>query len=141
MTPNQIALVRTTFSKVLPIADPVAALFYARLFELDPALRPMFTSDLELQGRKLIQVLAFVVHGLDNLEMLAPALRAIGRRHAGYGVTPEQYETVAAALLYALELGLGPELTSEVRDAWTVAYWLLAETMQAGAAEDLPRTA
>jgi hemoglobin-like flavoprotein len=141
MTPHQITLVRTTFSEILLIADPAAALLYARLFELDPSLRPMFTSDMELQGRKLLQVLAFVVHGLDKLEVLAPALRAIGRRHAEYGVTNEHYETVAAALLYALELGLGQAFTPDVRDAWTAAYGLLAETMQAGAAESLPRIA
>jgi nitric oxide dioxygenase len=141
MTPYQITLVRTTFSEILLIADPAAALFYTRLFELDPALRPMFPANLEEQGRKVIQVLAFVVHGLDNLEVLAPALRAIGRRHAGYGARPEYYETVASALLYALELGLGEAFTPDVRDAWTAAYGLLAETMLAGAADPLPRTA
>jgi nitric oxide dioxygenase len=141
MTPYQISLVRTTFSEILLIADPAAALFYTRLFEFDPTLRPLFPANLEEQGRKVIQVLAFVVHGLDNLQMLAPALRASGRRHADYGARPEHYETVASALLYALELGLGDAFTPDVREAWTAAYGLLAEAMLAGAADSLPRSA
>src|SRR5438874_11409491 len=81
MTPQQKMLVRTTFAQVLPIAETAAALFYARLFELDPSLRPLFTSDLQEQGRKLMQMLAAAVRGLDDLETLVPAVRALGKRH------------------------------------------------------------
>jgi hemoglobin-like flavoprotein len=141
MTPHQIMLVRTTFAQVLPIAETAAALFYARLFQLDPSLRRLFTSDIEAQGRKLMEMIAEAVRALDELETLVPAVRALGRRHAGYGVQDEHYETVAVALLDALELGLGEAFTSEVREAWTTVYWLLADTMKAGAAEPLSRTA
>jgi hypothetical protein len=41
MTTTQTELVQASFAKVLPIADEAAALFYGRLFELDPALRPL----------------------------------------------------------------------------------------------------
>ena len=51
MNKNQIALVQTSFAQVLPIADDAAALFYTRLFELDPSLRPMFRGDMKEQGR------------------------------------------------------------------------------------------
>jgi len=41
----QKALVQTSFAQVRPIADAAAALFYRRLFELDPTLRPLFNGD------------------------------------------------------------------------------------------------
>jgi nitric oxide dioxygenase len=134
MTPEQVALVRTSFAEVAPIADEAAALFYDRLFRLDPALRPLFRTDLHAQGRALMGMLRVAVHGLDRLDELVPAVQALGRRHAAYGVRPAHYATVGAALLATLEQGLGPAFTAETRAAWAAAYALLAGAMQQAAA-------
>src|SRR5688572_7905060 len=141
MTPQQKSLVQSTFAQVAPIAETAAALFYNRLFELDPSLRPMFKGNIEEQGRKLMQTLAVAVRGLDDLGALVPAVRALGNRHAGYGVRDEHYETVAVALLWTLEAGLGDAFTSEARAAWATVYWILADTMKDGATEQLARSA
>ena len=133
MAPRQKALVRTTFDEIVPIAETAAAIFYTRLFELDPSLRPMFSINLDVQGRKLMEMIAAVVHGLDDIEALMPTVRALGKRHAGYGVQDDRYETVAVALLSTLELGLRAALTAEVREARETVYLLLADTMRAGA--------
>jgi hemoglobin-like flavoprotein len=133
MTPVEITLVQDSFRKVAPIADQAAALFYARLFELDPALRGLFHGDMAEQGRKLMNMLSLAVNGLSRLEQLVPAVRALGLRHAAYHVKDEHYETVGEALLWTLGRGLGPEFTSEMQAAWAKAYWTLAETMKAGA--------
>jgi hemoglobin-like flavoprotein len=129
MNPSDVSLVKASFRQVAPMADQAAALFYARLFELDPELRPLFRGDLQEQGRKLMTMLATAVAALDRLETIVPAVRALGARHAGYGVTEEHYATVGAALLWTLEKGLGAEFTPAVRDAWTSVYSLLANTM------------
>ena len=133
MTPEQIALVQASFAQVVPIADTAAALFYRRLFELDPALRLLFPSDLTEQGRKLMTMLRVVVTGLSRLETIRPAVEALGRRHVAYGVTEAHYATVGAALLWTLAQGLGEAFTAETAAAWGAAYTLLAETMQAAA--------
>jgi len=137
MTPEQIALVQASFAQVLPIADTAAGLFYGRLFELDPSLRPMFKGDMEEQGRKLMTMLKVVVNGLTRLDQLVPAVQSLGRRHAGYGVQDQHYDTVAAALLWTLAQGLGASFTTEVATAWATAYVVLADTMKAAAAEPL----
>jgi len=129
MNQFEITLVKDSFRKVLPIADQAAALFYARLFELDPQLRHLFRGDMVEQGRKLMTMIATAVASLERLETLVPAVRELGARHAGYGVTEEHYGTVGAALLWTLEKGLGPEFTPAVREAWTTTYSLLANTM------------
>ena len=134
MTPQQKHLVQTTFAKVAPIADEAAALFYGRLFELDPSLRPMFTTDLKEQGRKLMRMIGMAVNGLDRLDELVPVVRQLGARHAGYGVRDEHYGTVATALVWTLEQGLGPAFTPEVKDAWVAVYGVLATTMKDAAA-------
>jgi hemoglobin-like flavoprotein len=134
MTPEHIVLVQRTFAEVLPLADIVAALFYERLFVLDPTLRSLFHGDMQQQGRKLMAMLQMVVDGLSRLEELVPSVQQLGMRHRAYGVNDAHYATVGAALLWTLEEGLGERFTPEVQAAWTSAYTLLANTMRAAAA-------
>jgi hemoglobin-like flavoprotein len=134
MNPRQKELVQSSFAKVAPIAEQAADLFYNRLFEIDPSLRPMFPENMKEQKIKLMQMLTAAVKGLDNLETLVPVVRQLGARHIGYGVKDEHYGTVAAALLWTLERGLGEAFTPETKEAWVVVYGILAATMQEGAA-------
>ena len=138
MTPTQKELVQKTFGMVAPQAEAAAALFYGRLFELDPSLKVLFKGELTEQGRKLMAMIATAVNGLDRPDHLLPAVKNLGARHVGYGVNDEHYDTVGAALLWTLEQGLGAAFTSEVKEAWVVVYTLLATTMKAAAAELQP---
>ncbi len=133
MTPQQIQLVQSTFQQVKPHADAVAQLFYQRLFELDPALRPMFKGDMARQRGMLMAMLGTAIQGLNNLDALVPQVQALGARHTGYSVTAAHYDTVGAALLDTLARGLGEDFTPGVREAWTAAYTLLAGAMQSHA--------
>jgi hemoglobin-like flavoprotein len=125
ITLEQKELVQSTFKQVAPIADTAAAMFYARLFELNPDLRNLFHTDMVDQGRKLMQMLGIAVAGLDNIENIVPAVQALGKRHANYGVKADDYNTVGTALLWTLEQGLGAAFTPEVRDAWAAVYTTL----------------
>ncbi len=130
MTPQQIDLVQASWKQVVPVAETAAQMFYGRLFFLDPSLRALFLGDMREQGRKVMAMLSYTVNGLMRLEVLLPAIRALGRRHATYGVCPEHYYTVGAALLWTLEQGLGAAFTPAVREAWVAAYGVLANTMR-----------
>jgi hemoglobin-like flavoprotein len=138
MTPLQKSLVKQTFAEVVPIADQAASMFYARLFELDPSLRPLFKISVAEQGKKLMQTLAYCVSKLDALDELLPAVKALGHKHAGYGVKDGDYETVGAALLWTLEKGLGAAFTPDVMASWAAVYQALATTMLAGAKSVAP---
>jgi hemoglobin-like flavoprotein len=133
LTEQQITLVQSSFKDVAPIADVAAELFYARLFELDPTLRPMFRGDLKEQGRKLMQMLSVAVNGLNKLDKIVPAIQDLGKRHVTYGVREKDYQTVGTALLWTLEQGLGSNFTPDVKEAWSAVYTLVATTaMEAG---------
>ncbi len=134
MTPEQKILVRDSFALVVPIAPAAAAMFYDRLFELDPTLRPLFKGDMTEQGRKLIAMIATAVNNLDRLDQIVPAVRELGKRHAGYGVKDAYYDTVASALLWTLEKGLGSSYTPATQDAWVACYGVLSGEMKSGAA-------
>ena len=136
VTPLQIDLIRASWSKVEPIADAAAQLFYGRLFEADPRTRLLFRrTDMAAQRKNLVQTLSVVVASLDRLDTIVPAVQALGRRHAGYGVTPADYDTVGAALLWTFEQGLGPDFDDATRAAWTEAYGILASVMIEAAEE------
>ncbi len=141
MTPKQIALVQATWRQVHPVAERSAEFFYGRLFALDPSLRPLFRADLREQGRKLMATIAVAVDSLAQLEDFASDVRALGRRHAGYGVEERHYATVGAALIWTLERVLGAGFTGEMADAWSTAYGLLADVMKEGMKDALPARA
>lgn len=137
MQSTHIQLVQASFQQVNAIADQAAALFYENLFRLDPSLRPLFRGDMQAQGRKLMQMIGVAVSKLEHPEQLLPALRQLGARHHGYGVTDGHYETVGQALLQTLAQGLGAQFTDAVRQAWQTVYRTLADEMKA-AAKPLP---
>ncbi|WP_041746297.1 globin family protein [Coraliomargarita akajimensis] len=134
MSPEEIKLVQESWEKCVPIADKAAELFYGKLFELDPSLKPLFKSDITEQGKKLMTMITTAVRSLTKLDEIVPAVQAMGKRHAGYGVKDEHYDTVAAALLWTLGQGLGDEFTADCEAAWVKTYTLLATTMKDAAA-------
>jgi len=141
MNSDHIRIIRESFAAVARRPDVTALLFYKRLFELDPALRPLFRPDLEEQGHKLMEVLGAAVRLLEHPEALSPVLEALGRRHVGYGVKEPHYDTVGAALLRTLSDALGDAFTPTAHEAWSGFYSLIAGTMKRAAAVAEPRTA
>ena len=141
MTPNQIALVQSSWENVKPISEQAAELFYGRLFELDPSLRPLFKGDMKEQGKKLMATLNLAVTSLTKLDDILPAVQDLGRRHVQYGVPDESYATVGQALLWTLEQGLGEEFTPDVKEAWAITYVTLSNVMLDAAHEDESRIA
>jgi hemoglobin-like flavoprotein len=133
MDQEQQDLVRASFARVAPIADTAAAMFYDRLFATDPTLRPLFKGDMMAQGRLLMTMIETAVENVHRLDQILPAVRDLGRRHAGYGVKAADYDTVATALLGTLEQALGPQFTPAVRDAWFACYQTIAGEMKAAA--------
>lgn len=132
MEVKTVTLVQESFEKVKPIAPQAAEIFYNKLFELDPSLKPLFPSNEEAmksQGNKLMTMLAAAVAGLSNLEALVPVLQNLGKKHVEYKVEASHYDTVGAALLATLEAGLGADFTAEVKEAWTSVYGTMSTVM------------
>ncbi|MHB0952237.1 MAG: globin family protein [Allorhizobium sp.] len=129
MTPEDIDLVQSSFAKVVPIREAAASLFYGRLFEIAPEVKPLFKGDISEQGRKLMTTLGVVVNGLKNLEAIIPAAEGLAVKHVAYGVRAEHYPPVGEALIWTLEQGLGDDFTPETRAAWIAAYTTLSGVM------------
>ncbi|WP_224248719.1 globin family protein [Hyalangium gracile] len=134
LSARTVELVQQSWAQVLPISDAAAGLFYDRLFEMDPSVRPLFKNDMAQQKKKLMQTLGVAVDGLTNPQRLIPVLEQLGARHAGYMVQDHHYDLVGEALLWTLREGLGDGFTLETESAWKEVYGLVASVMRKAAA-------
>lgn len=129
LTDDEADLVRASFRELSLRQVTASLVFYDRLFEIAPALRPLFPADMGEQGTKMMSMLGIVVSQIHDLEALAPVVRDLARRHVGYGARPGHYALVGEALLWTLARGLGEDFTPAARAAWEKAYGALAATM------------
>ncbi|WP_018656184.1 globin domain-containing protein [Actinomadura flavalba] len=114
--------------------EKAAAYFYGRLFAAEPRVRALFPPAMDVQRDRLFQALTTIVFRLDDPDSLLPYLRRLGRDHRKYGVRPEHYPAVGAALLATLRKFAGPAWSAEAETAWTAAY-RTASTLMIEAAE------
>ena len=129
MNVEQVELIRRSLIQVHPLADQIAASFYARLFEVTPHLRKLFSGDMTRQGAMLMTSLELAVSSLDEPASILPAVQALGERHLSYGVKSEYYPLAREAYLWALEKHLGENFTPALKDAWAVAFDALTQAM------------
>ena len=138
MTPEQITLVQSSFERLGPDLPAVTARFYQEVFQRDPSLRPLFPSDMAELRVKFAQKLTEIVQTMPRLGELLTHTRALGARHVGYGVRAADYQTVGDSLIAALAGSLGEEFDAPTREAWILAFNIVAETMLEGAAAARP---
>lgn len=134
MSPQQKYLIRKSFAALEAHGNVPALVFYRRLFEINPDLRPLFKTDIEIQAAKLLDMLGVLISHLERTALLEAELRIMGQRHATYGVQMQHYDMVGQALLDMLQETLREEFTPAVREAWTALYEAVASTMQSGTA-------
>ena len=135
MNAAQRKLVQTTFAKLAVMPEVAGALFYERLFAINPSFRPLFKNDMRVQVGRLMTMLSMVVYNLHQPGQILPAMRDLAVRHVGYGVKLADYDALRDALLCTLEQALGEDLTPAVREAWTVCYDELAGEMKEAAGD------
>ena len=141
MMPEQIHLLRKSFDRLERQSHVAALIFYRRLFELDPTLRPLFKTNIEDQARKLMEMLGLALSLTEQPGALETELMASGARHVGYGVREEHYATVGRAMLDMLAEVLGRNFTAATQQAWLEFYTFIADTMKRGAASVQPAKA
>jgi hemoglobin-like flavoprotein len=130
MTTYQINLIKTTWQAAAANAEVVGHLFYNRLFEIAPEVKPMFSrATIPEQSKKLLAMLSYVISKLDKLDEITDEVTKLAHRHVKYGVVEKHYGYVGAALLWTLEKGLGDLWNKEVNQAWATCYAVLSDAM------------
>lgn len=130
MTTIQINLVQSTWEIAAVHAETIGPLFYNRLFEIAPELKPMFSrTTVPEQSRKLLTMLSYVISKLDALDEIIDEVGKLAQRHVRYGVEEKHFTYVGAALIWTLEKGLGEAYNQEVKEAWMTCYDILSNAM------------
>lgn len=129
MKDRDILIIKTSWSYLITQSDEVGLLFYDKLFELDPTLKPMFHNDMEKQIQKLMDMITFMVTRLQKLTDIENDIDALALRHVKYGVRYEHYQIMGNALLWALQNSLGDLWDDDTKAAWTELYNFLALSM------------
>jgi hemoglobin-like flavoprotein len=132
---ERVELLKTSFARLSTNPEETALLFYARLFALNPALRPLFTTALPEQAEKFMRMLAFIIGGLHRPSTIIGEVKSLGVRHMGYGTLAAHYDVVGEALLWAIDQRLGPHSTPAIKAAWREAFFLMAGLMKEAAME------
>jgi len=74
----QQEIVQMTFARLAVMPEVAGALFYERLFAVNPSFRPLSKNDMRIQGVKLMTMLAMVVYNLHEPGQVLPAIRDLG---------------------------------------------------------------
>ena len=106
--------------------------FYARMFQHNPELKPIFNQGNQ-HGGKQQQTLANAVTAyaehIDDPSVLAPVLTLVANKHASLGIRAEHYPIVGKHLLASISEVLGSAASDELIAAWAAAYGQLADLL------------
>lgn len=133
--PENIRTIRDSFAAIRLSDKEAGLVFYNRLFEVAPGVRPLFPASLEDQSEKLFKTLKILVASLDRLDTVVPVLQDLGRRHTAYGAKPEHYAVVGSTLIWTLREALGEAFTPAVEQDWLQLFAVASAAMLRGAAE------
>lgn len=136
--------IRESWQLVLPVVETAADLFYRRLAEQHPALRPRSQDQLVAQRKEFVTTFNFVVRGLgwETAEWRSDApddddlflgMLALGQRGSRLArLIEHHYSATGDTLLWTLTYALGKRFDAKARAAWMRLYTLLAIALRLG---------
>ena len=96
----------------------VSKRFYELLFERHPAVRSLFSADMDHQSAMLHTTMRAVLEHLDDPEWLIRTLGTLGVQHAEWGVTPAMYAAFTDCMVSAMAEALGVEWSPALEASW-----------------------
>jgi hemoglobin-like flavoprotein len=129
-----VELLRQSFETVIERSPYLTHRFYEILYDRYPVTLKMFPLSRRAQQENMLtQALVAVLDHLEDAPWLTTNLRGLGARHVNYGVTDEMYSWVGTSLLATLREVAGDDWSLELENAWTEAFWAIANLMREGA--------
>lgn len=129
ITPAQIKLVQDSWKIITPVSQKMGEEFYTHLFKSAPELRALFKSDPKDQAMKLMFMLSYMVHRLDQIPDLQEEIIKLAARHKGYGAEINHYPVIGETLMWSLKNNLGDHWSKETEEAWKQTYKIISGFM------------
>ena len=128
-----LALLEESFDLIAPRSEELVEYLYGRLFELAPETRVLFAAtSMDDRYRTMRATLLLLRNSLHRLEAVVPALRALGARHATYGVRAEYYAPAGQALVESFAAIGGARWIPAYTEAWAEAWGVVRDVMLSG---------
>jgi len=132
MNPHQKELIKATIPILRASGEDLTNYFYKRMFTHHPELRNMFNMGNQANGRQksaLANAVLAYAENIDDPSVLIGVLKGIGTKHRSLNIQPDQYKIVGTQLIASIGEVVGEAATPEILDAWTVAFYQLAQIM------------
>lgn len=132
LSPQIIAVVKSTAPVLAAHGEALTRHFYTRMFIHNPEVAPFFNPAHQKAGkqqRALAGAITAYASNIDNLDVLGGAVELIAQKHASLLIKPEHYPIVGENLLASIREVLGEGATDEVIHAWGEAYGFLADIL------------
>ena len=135
ITSKQIELVQQSWQIIVSRdMQTTGRIFYNCLFELAPEVKPMFRrASVNEQSAKFLSMINYFIMNLNNPQDAVGAISILAKQHVTYGVQEEQYTLIGRALLWTLQTTFTDKWNNELKQAWIIAYTMLAEAMMKAA--------
>jgi hemoglobin-like flavoprotein len=130
LNPRQTLLIKLSWSHLSNRLEEFGETFYRILFDLEPALKPLFKNDMEGQRAKFSAMVNHIVAHVQHSEKIEGDIQNLGYRHVDYGVKPHHYDMVMIAFLLAMERKLKRKWDNETKEAWTMAFVFIIAQMK-----------
>ena len=127
---EEIKLIQYSFKTLTSKSKKVGEKFYKRLFEINPEVSKLFKGDMKEQAGHLMRMVKTVVEGLNNPQIIVPAIQDLGRRHQEYGVESDQYKMFGECLISTIEEEMKNDFNTATKKAWEKLYNVLADEMK-----------
>lgn len=128
--PQTLDIIKATVPVLRTHGEALTTLFYQRMFENNPEVKPYFNPAHQHNGSQqqaLATAICAYAENIDNPAALSAAVELIAQKHASLGIKPEHYPIVGQNLLLAIKELLGEDASDDIIDAWADAYQALAD--------------
>lgn len=130
LSKDDIKIIQDSYKKLSDKHQETGDYLYNHLFKSSPDVSNIFKGDMKEQSMTLMKMIKTVVEGLNNVQIIMPAIQQMGNRHIDYGVSSDHFKHFKSSLLYAIEKVLGPDFNSNVKNSWSKLYDVLEEIMR-----------
>ena len=124
-----VEIVKATAPVVAKNSEAITSTMYDILFTKYPQIKDLFKDAAPDQHKKLAGAVSAYAANIDNLEVLSAAVEKMAASHVGANVKPEHYPIVGECILEAIGKVLGEAATPEIVEAWSEAYFFLADIL------------
>lgn len=130
LSQKTIEIVKATVPVLKERGVEITTVFYKNMLGENPEIRAMFDAGKQADGsqpKALAMTVLAAAQNIENLAVLAPAVKNIAKTHVNVNVKKEHYPIVGKYLLGAIKEVLGDAATDDIINAWAEAYGVIAD--------------